>query len=351
MNRILFCGDLIVGDQPVLFGFGLDSIWSKRGYCSIFEEVKEKFEEADYVVGNLECVVKERNVSDGVSEWSMCCDRNLINALVTNHINVVSVANNHTMDYGIECFDAMVKLLVESGTKVIGLREKPYEILDVEGKKIALIGASYVGKYNKEKTGFFYSPTKEEWKNLVKDLADCDYKIAYVHWGNAFISLPTQDQLDQAKEITESGIDCIIGHHPHILQPSYLVNDKPVVFSLGNFVSDYWQERLRKTNYVELQYQPEKPKFYTNACMINKEGAPTLLSNVTEMVCATDLKTSDKKVVFKNRKIMRREYLIRVISNFWRYKKKSKFIKWAWDRAVYIVKYQRQEKENPNILY
>lgn len=330
MSRMIFCGDLSIGDQPVQFGFGIDSIWSKRGYSSIFEGVRDQFEDSDYVIGNLECMIKERNADYGVSEWSMCCDRNLINALFMNHINVVSVANNHTMDYGKECFDDMVSLLKESEIKVIGLKEKPYEILLMDEKKIALIGVSYVGSYNKDEIGFFYHPSVEEWKGLADELSDCDYKIAYVHWGNEFINLPTQKQVSIAKEITEAGIDCIIGHHPHILQPAGLVNEKPVVFSLGNFVSDYWQERLKKTSYLEFKYEEEKPAFYNHECKIDKEGAPGELNHVQQMEFLTEVRVADKKAISKGNKAVQREYLVRMLGNFCRYRHRLKVTKWVW---------------------
>lgn len=345
-NTINFMGDLILGDQPVIYGAGLNSKWQHKKFRGIFDGVKPVLQNAKYNVANFESVIKKyENDRLSVSEWSMCCDESICNELQQANINIVSIANNHTMDYGRKWFDYTVDNL-RKYVQIIGLKEEPYIKIEINNKKIALVACSYLKVFNSDDIGYFYSPTKEQWEDVVSKCQDCDKIIAYVHWGSEFVSTPTEKQIEQAKEILSSGVDIIIGHHPHILQTKKLIDNKPVIFSLGNFVTDYWQERLRKTEIISMV----DDKLYQTPCIINKK------------TCAVELVSNDKTPVnfnkldkpcsvSKERMRMRLEYLIKIVTVFPKIKEKRKFFIWVYKRVKYVLKYASKEKSNPDIIY
>lgn len=349
MNKnesINFMGDLVLGDQPVIYGFGFDSIWGSREYSDIFSGVSGCTLSVKYNVANFEAVIKKRENGMSVSEWSMCCDESICAELKKANINIVSVANNHTMDYGREWFDYTVDCLTNSGLEVIGLKDRPYTKIKIDDKMVAVISASYIKVKVNKNIGYFYNPTQEEWERVFAECDNCDIKIAYIHWGNEFVNTPTQTQEDIAKMLINYGVDVIIGHHPHILQQNQLVFGIPVVYSLGNFISDYWQKRLRKTAIVNLCASKQLVQYN---CMIDKFGCPQLLDNNNYNLDFSSKTESES--VFLNRTRMRVEYLIKILCNFYRIKEKRKFIKWLYKRFTYIIKYFFSEIKNPDIVY
>ncbi len=347
-NSINFMGDLIVGDQPVIYGFGFDSTWHKKEYEGVFDGVSDALVSVKYNVANFEAIIRKRdNDNMSVSEWSMCCGENICNELKRANINIVSVANNHTMDYGRSWFDYTVKILTDNGIEVVGLKDKPYIKIDIDGKKIAIIAASYLRINNREEIGYFYQPSEEDWRRVIKECSDCQIKIAYLHWGSEFIVMPTESQKTIAEGLINLGINVIVGHHPHILQSKGQMGDVPVIYSLGNFVSDYWQKRLRKTEIVNFDMERG---FTSLPCKINDKGCPELVANAIPIELVYN-ENNEKESVFINRMRMRLEYLIKILFNFYKIKEKRKFLKWIYRRVVYVLRYSFEEIKNPNIIY
>ncbi len=349
MNKtetINFMGDMLFGDQPVMYGFGFDSIWGNKKYSDIFVGVIDSTLSTKYNVANFEAVIRKRHEHMSVSDWSMCCDENIVGELKKANINIVSIANNHTMDYGREWFDYTVKCLSDAGIGIVGLKDTPYIKLEIYDKKVAIVSASYLNVKAKKDIGYFYNPSYENWEQVLRECDDCDIKVAYLHWGNEFIKSPNKNQLDVANMLMELGVDLIVGHHPHILQQNQIILGKPVVFSLGNFVSDYWQKRLRKTAIVNLD---SSKKITQLDCKIDKLGCPRLSNNIYHELCFYDKTVKDS--IFINRNRMRIEYFFKILFNFYRIKEKRKFIKWLYRRFIYIIKFFFSEIKNPNVIY
>ena len=345
-ESVNFMGDLVLGDQPVIYGFGFDSVWGPKKYSGIFDGVCECTVSTKYNVANFEAVIKKRENHMSVSEWSMCCDESISVELKKANINIVSVANNHTMDYGIKWFDYTVKCLTDNGINVIGIKDKPYTKIQLDEKKVAIVSASYIKVKANKDIGYFYNPTQEEWERVFAECDDCDMKIVYIHWGNEFIKTPTETQKSIATMLITLGVDVIIGHHPHILQHNQLVLGNPVVYSLGNFISDYWQKRLRKTSIINFCTSKQLVQY---DCIIDKFGCPQLLDNNSKELDYS--KKTERESVFLNRTRMRIEYLVKILCNFYRIKEKRKFAKWIYKRFIYIIKYFFSEIKNPDIVY
>ena len=347
MAQINFLGDLIFGDQPVLFGLGFDSKWSKYGYKGIFSYVSGITNSAEINIANFESVIRERPEKETVRNWAMCCDKRICDELIKAQINVLSIANNHSFDYGNMGFELTIKELEHCGIKVIGKKECPGIVLNLDGKKIGIIAASYLKTMEKD-VGYFFNPSKDEWVSAIKDLGKIDKCIAYVHWGNEFVTNPTFNQIEIMKTLLSVGISDIIGHHPHILQTKYITdNGNRVFFSLGNFISDYWQKRLRRSEII--QYNVSMDDYYQIKCEINGCGIPAIDGDFTK-VCF-DIEHHEAKNIFLNRLRMRIEYLFKILINFPRIKGKRVFLKWLLKRIRYVVSNIIKEIKNPDIIY
>ena len=103
---------------------------------------------------------------------------------------------------------------------------------------------------NFSETPLYWSmPEYSEIEEEIEKLSGCDFRIAYVHWGNEFINYPYVDQKNLAHLMIDKGADIIIGMHPHVLQGFEVYKGKYIFYSLGNFVFNMpWTP----TKYAEL---------------------------------------------------------------------------------------------------
>jgi poly-gamma-glutamate synthesis protein (capsule biosynthesis protein) len=159
-----------------------------------------------------------------------------------------STASNHTMDRGVAGIDATVNALEHAGVSQAGMARTPSEIepkvFEVNGVKVAHM--SYTFSYNGLPVA-----NGESWRSalintdrILRDARQArklgaEVVLVSMHWGNERESSPSAFQQRIADEITKTNeIDLIIGSHAHVLQPIEKVNDKWVIYGLGNFLSN-----------------------------------------------------------------------------------------------------------------
>lgn len=222
-----------------------------------FEKVKPVFEQADLVVGNLETMVFPNapyRTEKLVAEQNFHCNAPLefLDAVRKVGFDLVTNANNHDLDTGSvgigETIDNVERFgLIQTGTFK---SEKPrYELLDVNGIKIAIV--AFATEHNKKEENLtvegveflLNNYSKEKAKDIIDSARDAGAEVVFacIHWGQEHKLVHNQTQTNTAKEMAALGYDCIIGSHPHVLQPFSFVetNGKrvPVFYSMGNFIS------------------------------------------------------------------------------------------------------------------
>lgn len=123
-------------------------------------------------------------------------------------------------------------------------------------------------------------------------------------------------------------------------------------FSLGNFISDYWQKRARKSLIIEYESSDSSIKKY-DVLIDKKTFLPKVLDNTASAInFELELKkiASNNHILF-NRWRLRFEYIIHMIFNFHKIKNHKYYIKWIFGRVVYIFSNFFKEGKNPNIIY
>lgn len=349
-RSIAFIGDLMIGDTPITFGYGINSKHNLDGYSSLFKHLNGVLQKNEINIANFEATIKPRVFFYSFNEWELCCDERICEALLKANIRVVSLANNHSMDYGKQGFVQTRRFLESYGITVIGIKEKPYEIFIINQTKIAIIGISYINSYCPNPM-YYYKPSKSEILNLLDEIGNVDLIIAYVHWGSEFILYPDMNQYSIANQLIDCGIDAIIGHHSHIVQESFYIKGKPVFFSLGNFVSDYWQKRFRSTIICKLSIS-KSLKWNKYSCLINMSGQPVLLSEESDVIfnSVNYLSSSNRDILFA-RYYVRLEYLLKILFNFYKIKNKAAFLRWLYLRFKYVLTNALNEYSKPGIIY
>ncbi|KUK92403.1 MAG: Bacterial capsule synthesis protein [Thermotogales bacterium 46_20] len=214
------------------------------------QELRE-FLRGKIVIANLEGYITDNPTSTdlGMPNDSVKKLRDLLN------IRYVSLANNHTLDGGLDRFRKMEEVLQSEGIICFGTREKPYVIFEVSGKKIGVLAFAwrFTGAKARELNLCWISLKKIiEQVNELK--LKTDYLIVYPHWGIDLEILPTPWQVKAADKIIDAGAHLIVGHHAHEIQP----RNGSAFYSIGNTylpknaVTSYYPDSVSKGFLVSL---------------------------------------------------------------------------------------------------
>lgn len=183
-------------------------------------------------------------------------------------VDIVSLANNHTYDYGEQALLDTLQVLREEGIPYVGagINEKEASapvFFIINDMKIAIISATQIERLDNPDTkgatetspGVFRCFNGEKlMQTVAKAKEESDFVIVYVHWGTENQEETDWAQNKQAPELVEAGADLIIGDHPHILQRIDIIDGVPVIYSLGNF---WFNSRPLDTGMVKVTISEE----------------------------------------------------------------------------------------------
>ena len=238
---MVFTGDIYWPDN-ILDKYnkdGIDSLLSK--------DLQVEFKEANIAMVNQEFTFSNGGTPMKDKQFTFRIDPKQVQILKDMKIDIVTLANNHTLDYGTEALkDSFITLdtaniqYVGAGSNLEEARKTKY--VEVNDKTVAFLGASRVipvtdWNASSDRPGLFttYDPTA-----LITEIEKanelCDYVVVYIHWGIEKNTTPEEYQRTLAKKYIDAGADLVIGSHPHVLQGIEYYKDKPIVYSLGNFM-------------------------------------------------------------------------------------------------------------------
>lgn len=199
---------------------------------------------ADIVFGNLECPVTERG-EKAPKTWNFRAPAKRLEALTRAGFQVLNLANNHIMDYGATGLRDTLAAVDKAGFLRLGAGRDLAEaerLLVVErgGLRIGFLGFTSTFPQEawarKKRPGVAYSDFDRFPAVIREAKARCDVLIVSFHGGTELAPEPNDIQKDFAKVAITAGADLLIGHHPHVLQPVEIIDGKPVLYSLGNFL-------------------------------------------------------------------------------------------------------------------
>ncbi len=217
-----------------------------------FAHVANVLDGADVTLGNLECVVAKSGKRLDKS-YTFRADPRAI-PLIANHFDGVSLANNHTGDFGHEALVETMDRLTKANVRYFGAGMNNKEahtpwIVEKNGLKIAVLG------YNEFRPRSFEAgPTTpgSAWSEDAAVVADikaakekADRVITFMHWGEEYKDNPNERQTTFARTMIDAGADVVIGNHPHVVQGTETYKGKLIVYSLGNFVFDEYKDSPR----------------------------------------------------------------------------------------------------------
>lgn len=243
------------GDALLHDGVYLDAATGRTGsdgyqiydFTDMFTYIKPIIEKYDLRFYNQETIIGGKNL--GLSNYPLFNSPDEIGNDLVNSIgfNLVNTATNHTLDKGTTGALYSAKFWESKdnaymvGTSSSVEKRNTIEIQEINGIKYALLGYTYGTNGIPLPAGYEYLVnlySDEQAKKDIESVRDkVDVVIVSMHWGVEYTHIPTNEQKRQAEYLSSLGVDVIIGHHPHVIQPIEYVNDTLVFYSLGNFIS------------------------------------------------------------------------------------------------------------------
>lgn len=233
-----------VGDLILVAGPGRDN--PGRGIEALSEDIRRLFSDCDVVFGNLECTLPGSGTVS--SEPRLVSTATQIETLRGAGFDVVSLANNHTFDCLDEGFHRLRDALTDMGIRWFGAGDDLEEALEpamvqVKGITLAFIGVVDATSGASRFAGPASSGVAPNDPDIVcpkikKLRGEADHVIVSPHWGDERFRFPSPRQIRQAHAFVDAGASMVLGHHPHVLQGLEIYRGKPIIYSLGNFLSN-----------------------------------------------------------------------------------------------------------------
>jgi poly-gamma-glutamate synthesis protein (capsule biosynthesis protein) len=215
-----------------------------NGYDSPFRAVAAALKAGDITIANLESPIARGGREFTGKKFRFRAEPEVAAALNSAGINLVTLANNHSMDFGGGALAETMKHLEGAGIAWVGAGEnlaaaRRMALYTIKGRKIAFLGYSLTRPVE-----FFAgrgrpgtAPAFE--KIFVEDISrarqEADHVIVSFHWGTEGRSETQPYQRAVAHKAIDAGADVIIGHHPHVLRGIERYKTGIVFYSLGNF--------------------------------------------------------------------------------------------------------------------
>lgn len=242
---ICFSGDICIEDNAYTTQY-----WKSCGeditQC-MDETMIDHMRSADICFINNEFPYSTRGSATVGKDYTYRADPANVKVLPELGVDIVSLANNHAYDYGEEALLDTLDTLQTAGIPYVGAGKDLEEASSI---------------YYYELDGFtvaFVSGTRVEWEELTKGATEnepgvfrtvdptllyervkeadqhADYVVVYMHWGIEGVTYLEEYQLETGNGLIDAGADAVIGDHTHCLQGIDFYQDKPIVYSLGNY--------------------------------------------------------------------------------------------------------------------
>ena len=237
------------------------------GYDAVWDGARDTFAEADLVLANLECAPTRGGVPQP-KQFLFRCELDALPAMREAGVDVVTLANNHSGDFGVPAMVEGVTNVEAAGMVAVGVGADEQEayaprVVEVNGWRIAILGFGGVvptpewtarDELPGQATG--YDPDRMA-EAVAAAHADADLVIATVHWGTEGALEPRPEDRPKARAMIAAGADVVFGHHAHRLQPLEVVDGAPVFWNLGNFVWPRLSQASATTAVAEWIVEPD----------------------------------------------------------------------------------------------
>jgi poly-gamma-glutamate synthesis protein (capsule biosynthesis protein) len=308
---------MALGDIMLSANRGTGEMIKQKGPHYLFDKIRTTLAQADLLFANLECPVSDQGVPHSKRDQNLIfrADADSVEGLKAAGFHVLSIANNHILDYGNQALLNTVNTLEQAGIRSVGVEAESlhagYAVIRKNEIKVAFTGYNAVPnpKAKPKKSGGS-SVKQHNLKNFradiqhIKSQVNPDIIIVSSHWGASYCEYPIPFQMELAREMIDRGAHIILGHHPHLIQGTEKYKNGIIVYSLGELIFD--------------EPFPATKESFIFSCNLSHQGfsdveyIPVVCSETFQPVLAEGTR---KEEILKKIKCLSEEYKSRVWIN------------------------------------
>lgn len=241
-NRV----SLLIGGDVHLGGGRISEIAQKGNAKKILGKFFSQFTDSDCTIINLESPLIDRGDPIKKTGPNLSSSEETGRFLNNAGVNLVTLANNHIMDYGEEGLSKTLQICRTNSIKTVGAGmdlPKATETEFIEHPDIK-IGIVNIAENEFGTTSLFNKPGAhslnpvENFYSIQAAAEVADKVIVIVHGGHEHYSLPSPRQKRTYRFFVDAGADIVVGHHTHCVSGWEMYNGKPIIYSLGNCIFD-----------------------------------------------------------------------------------------------------------------
>ncbi len=250
------------------------------------EDLIKEMKDADIMMLNNEFAYSTRGTEESDKSYTFRADPKRVDILKEMGVDIVSLANNHALDFGPEALIDTFSTLDNAEIDYVGAgehidRAKAPVYKKVGDKTIAYVAAShvifamdwYAGDNTPGMIGT-YDPTLFV-ESIKEAKANSDYVVAFIHWGVERNSKPESYQRNLAKIYIDNGADLVVGCHPHVMQGLEFYKGKPIAYSLGNY---WFNNSSKESGLLKLYLDPDGTTRVQLLPVMNKDTKTFILT-------------------------------------------------------------------------
>lgn len=287
-------------------------LYNYASFLPSFEPVREELESIDFLLANQESI--PAGVEFGLSGYpDFASPPHIIKDLKTVGVDMVSMANNHTLDQGESGILAALQYMKKYDMPYIGAYDSLEDlqmdrIFQVDDINFGVLGYTYGTNSHETPSGKDYLVNRIDTERMEKDIRtlkpNVDFVIVSMHWGTEYELESNDKQKELAQMIADAGADVIFGHHPHVIQPYEKIttssgHEAHVFYSLGNFFSGQKFDNTKIGGIAKLEIRKkmingkqvltmENPHFVSTAVVKGEPYTINLLKDVENQAGKTD---------------------------------------------------------------
>jgi poly-gamma-glutamate synthesis protein (capsule biosynthesis protein) len=239
-------GDMMLGSwlTPLLDSLGVDYPLTA---------VTPLLARADLLLGNLEApfLADTTGAVRAEKTYTFAVPPRHIGVLTAAGFDVVTLANNHILDFGTAGLDTTRTLLEEAGIAHAGTgpdrgAAHRHVLVERAGRRVAVLAYNHVFPEEfwagSDRPGTAHADDAGLAREVARAAAEADLVVVTFHWGAEGMETPKDYQRILARIAIDHGADLVVGHHPHVLQPLEWYRGRLIAYSLGNFVFASYSE-------------------------------------------------------------------------------------------------------------
>jgi poly-gamma-glutamate synthesis protein (capsule biosynthesis protein) len=291
------------GTEPIVLAFAGDVNLDEASYPAkkydaegeditkcLSSELLDEMNSADIMMLNNEFAYSTRGTKTPDKSYTFRADPGRVEILKKMGVDIVSLANNHALDYGPDALLDTFDTLDDAGIDYVGAgrnldRAKAPIYYTIGNKKLAFVAASrvvFAMDWYASEDGLGMVGTYDPaliLESVKEAKANSDFVVIFLHWGVERSNYPVDYQKILAEKYIDAGADAVIGCHPHVMQGLEFYKGKPIAYSLSNF---WFNNSTRESGLLKLYLDPDETVRVQLLPAMNKSTYTYLLTDETK---------------------------------------------------------------------